>query len=174
MKHLNEENIEFLKNLSKTLNIQDIEFLKNLSKTLNIQDNRSTADPVGFLIQYDHYVNVPYDIWGGDRKEYYHEGEVFENRKYLEEHLKEGELNLSEEELEDMIDEGVRYMNPINAFEPNFFLTSDACKEYIEGNRHSLRGNPRSYGIPLFRNPEMEQLVKILKKIGDENLKCLS
>jgi hypothetical protein len=49
-------------------------------------------------------------------------------------------------------------------YEGNFFLTEKAAKEYIEKNKHNLN-NPGTYGIHLYRNPEMQRLYKFILSI---------
>ena len=49
----------------------------------------------------------------------------------------------------------------------NFFLTEKAAKEYIEKDRHNLR-KVKTYGVYLYKNDEMLNVINILKKIGKE------
>ena len=51
-------------------------------------------------------------------------------------------------------------------YQGNLFLTEKAAFQYIKNNRHNLN-EPDTYGIHLYRNPEMEKLYKIIHKISD-------
>lgn len=146
---------------------EEYKFLKELSKELNTQDNRCTADPLGFLIRYTDFEPGPEDLYDSNwRIDYYMDGDEFDSEEELREYI-EKNYDKTEYGVESMISDGTFYMRPVSKFETNFFLTAKECEAHIKCNKHNLRGDPHSYGIHMFRNPEMEKLLKILKKIGD-------
>lgn len=178
--------------MSKNLTEEEIDFIKNLSKEITTQDTRCTAKPYGLIIgekkrvvtDYDncqekaiYWNECDYDTfedWFEAIKDYYLEG----NRTniivdYIQKHCSDiDDVRNYESELYRLMDECPRAYgyNIEEVFNPdghgvNFFLTDKSAKEFLERNRHNLT-NPFTYGIHLYRNQEMKQLIDIIVKLG--------
>lgn len=169
----------------KNLNEEDIEFLKELKKELNTQDNRFTAKPYFYQVQSKKFVANIHEE--GNYFEAISESEsigIYEYSKEGVEKLKEvlreydGECGENEEKM--AIIEEIDLYNLDNKkldlecyvgdFEEvytNAFLTEKACKEHIKANKHHYR-NPMDYLSYGFRNPELMKLLEILSKIEIE------
>lgn len=175
----------------KQLSKEDIEFIKNLSHEMSTQDTRSTAAPYGLVIgQKQNRVTD----WDCSDKRVIHCGESdYESYEEFLKDLSEQGYEDSDNIMtflrgncEDMSD--LRYhaikiadilgdsfsvmaMEEYEDFSPNnyggnFFLTDKAAKEYVENNAHNLT-EPFTYGIHLYRNPEMKRLVEVVHKLAE-------
>ena len=177
------------------LSKEDIEFIKNLSHEMKTQDNRCTAQPYALVIRNKNREVRDFDncenkgvYWNESEydsfeefvesfKDYYLEdNETHEVIDYLNDNIEDiGDLRRHEYEFYDLFGiqistfayEDVMTSDSIKGlYEGNFFLTENACKLYIERNRHNLN-SPDTYGIHLYRNPEMEKLYEIIHKLAD-------
>ncbi len=143
-------------------NMEDEKFLLELGYKMNAQDNRMTQFPL-FVIQ--HTVRVP---------SYFHEMEYddCERKEDIEdEDLCEScrKLRSEGDEIPDNCEncdsECYNYWKNEEQFdlEAGVFLTAEACEDHIKLN-HYHYNNPKSYAIGAWRNPEMQNLLRILSK----------
>ena len=174
------------------LSTEDVLFLRKLAQELKTQDTRGTAKPYGLVIgqkkrqitdfEYSsktavHWNECDYDSFEelmDAMKEYYLEDEEsHEVIDYIEENCSSmSDLKNHEYKIRELVNDtfSVYGYEVVDDFTPtrdsgNFFLTEKAAKAYLEANSHNLnRGF--TYGIHLFRNPEMETLLNIVEKIG--------
>ncbi len=172
--------------MNKNLTREDIDFIINLSKEMKTQDNRSTAQPYGLTIMQEQeearpdgcgehllyrwleetYYEDDWDSFKEDCLEYYEEDSLI--------HKTVKELNSFNEVMsgfglsDDMGLESFNYdlVDTVKPYQFQFFLTEKACFNHIDRNRHNLR-EPKSYGVCLTRNPEMEQLYSVIHKMAD-------
>lgn len=177
----NEKNTDNLTN-------DDKEFIINLSKEMSSQDNRGTAPPFGLTIMQDYERLLPegYDgqiscYWLDHEATFYN---IEELKSFITENHEEDDLPKAEKEILEMeslydlrdtstanelsmtiVDTKTELEIREHGF--NFFLTEKAYKEHLRCNRHNL-SNPKSYGVHLYRNEEMETLYKIIHKLAKE------
>lgn len=174
------------------LNKEDQEFIKNLSHEMKTQDNRFTAQPYALVVRqevqnllpieysegiftlYDHGAAEEYREWDEWIDSIRPDDEDnFRDDKYKENFKEAIELGSFEEmkdsELEDFFEvsiNAVKYNQEIKENSFNLFLTEKAYDEHLRVNRHNLV-KPDSYGVHLFRNPEMEKLYNVIHKLAD-------
>lgn len=143
----------------KTLNISDeqYEFLSKLVETLATQDNRSTQYPL-FVIQVQEKVYGDSSWCTEKERNGDNDGELCEACTQLDE---------DGEELPDDCQKCDRdcfnWFNWKDDYDLNagVFLTAEACERHIKMN-HYHYCEPKSFGISAWRNPEMQDLIKIL------------
>ncbi len=137
---------------------EDEKFLLELGQKMNAQDNRATQFPL-FVIQ--HTVQVPayhhemeYD--GKERKDDDCDDLICEECRLLEE---------MPDNCEKCDPKCFNYYKNEEQFdlEAGVFLTAEACDEHIKLNSYHYH-HPKSYGIGAWRNPEMQNLLRILSK----------
>lgn len=175
----------------KQLSNEDIEFIKNLSNEMNTQDTRSTATPYGLVIGQkqkrptDWDCSDTYNIhWGESDFESYDEllkelcEQGYEESNEIIVFLKENcedmrDLKYHENKIADILGDSfsVMAMAEYEDFSPNnhggnFFLTDKAAKAYVENNSYNLT-KPFTYGIHLYRNPEMKRLIEVVHKLAE-------
>ena len=143
------------------------EFLMNLSNELNTQDHRSTAMPYIFQIQTQEEVPA---VEGNGNEAWIYDGSKIETEQEISEAIaeyKECDIedakNLKEYERESILEEaGYRKINyEMKDVLQNAFLTSKACDEHIQANKHHYN-KPVNYLSHSFRNPELETLIKFI------------
>lgn len=179
------------------LNKEDQDFINKLSHKMKTQDCRGTRQPYGLVIgkkerQITDYENCEYKSINWDECDY----DTFENfiaaiqDYYLEdndthevwEFINENcesidDVRYHEYELSKMMSEPVSVYgyNIVETFDANkhclgnFFLTEDAAFEYIKRNKHNLGESAFTYGVHLYRNPEMEKLYEVIHKLAEDN-----
>lgn len=180
--------------MTTKLTEDEIAFIKNLSKEITTQDTRCTAKPYGLVIgkkqrQIGDYRNCDNKAIHWNESDYDSFEEFMEalEEYYLEDseqndivdYIKENcydidDLRFYESEIMSMIQDSfsVYGYSTVDTFDPNlhcvgnFFLTDKSAKEYIENNKHNLGESAFTYGIHLYRNPEMKQLIDIVVKLG--------
>ena len=175
---------------------EDIAFLKSLSKEIQEQDTRCTAKPYGLIIGKKERQVCDYDncddkaiYWGESDYDSFEEFIKAIEEYYLEDceqndivdYIKENCFNI--DDLRNYESEIAHKMNDsfhvygyeiVDTFSPNihclgnFFLTEKSALEYVEKNRHNLGSTAFTYGVHLYRNKEMTQLIDIFIKIGDK------
>lgn len=161
------------------LTIEQIDFIKNLSHEMKTQDNRSTATPYSYRVQQDVQVFDSDENFYCDKVGIKIDGENFDNiEDAIEYYDEDGELSIiGIEDLEEYLNkEDIHYNTYSWEYEErlsiglqggtNSFLTEDACKSYIESNKHNLN-NPKSYVVHEYRNPEMEKLYEVIHKLAE-------
>ena len=178
--------------MTDILSEKEISFLKDLSKEITTQDTRSTASPYGLVIgqkkrQVVDYENCDHKAIYWNETDYDTFDEFFDAIKeyYLEDGCTKEVVNYIKEtcsDIDDVRNEEYNLSKMMNNTPKaygydivddfstdccggNFFLTEKSAKEYIKNNNHNLSG-AFTYGIHLYRNPEMKQLIEILSKIG--------
>lgn len=174
----------------------EVYFIKSLASEIETQDTRCTASPYGLIIGKKERQVCDYD--NCDKKAIYWEESEFDSFKEfiddLEEYFGDEYVNSSiskfingncediddlryyENKIADILGAsfGVYGYRIVETFNPNynglgnFFLTDKSAKEYIEANRHNLGSSAFTYGIHLYRNPEMKMLIDIVIKLGKE------
>ena len=153
----------------KTIEVSDEmhEFLMNLSKELNTQDHRSTAMPYFFQIQTQERVPT---AEGCGEEAWIYDGSMIETEEEITETIAEYKgisvekaKSLPLYQRETILEEaGYRKVNyEMQEKYQNAFLTSKACDDHIQANRHHYK-SPVNYLMHAFRNPEMENLLKFL------------
>ena len=177
------------------LNDEQIKFIKDLSHEMNTQDTRCTAQPYALVLREEVTRLVPdgygdilscywndeeYHEWDDfitDLKEYYEYG-----NKGFNDYVVKDELNaifemnsfydLKDTFQADQIEvniQNVETNQEINESGVNFFLTEKAYHDHIKRNGHNLN-KPDSYGIHLYRNKEMDNLIEIIHTLA-KNIK---
>jgi hypothetical protein len=173
----------------------DKAFLQELSQEMKTQDTRCTAKPYGLVISTEHIVTgfdpnyaSDYAYYDNSNSETYYEDD-FQDLIVDLENWMDGEqyielLNLVEEHtissfyLLDLYGGHLipneftltgyaknRTADSMNGcYEGNFFLTEKAANKFIERNKHNLN-KPQTYGIHLYRNPEMAKLYNFILNI---------
>jgi len=168
---------------------EEIDFIKNLSKEIKEQDTRGTAQPYGLVITQrvvrrvedgigdevwcywcdTEYPSNKFKDFLEDLKESYGEDneiyKKFKNAGSFEEIYKDYNLLELAEDIDADIYE-VAFNNEVDLSRFNFFLTEKAANEYIEKDKHNLHF-PDTYGVHLWKNEEMANLIKIIHKIAD-------
>lgn len=159
---------------------EDIEFIKNLSHEMKTQDNRMTAQPFGLILLQEVEEVRPNGF--GDDYVAVHDCEHYYSFKDLVNGLEDyyGCDNVVLGDVKSLWElqgttEAQQYDIDIYAYErtsvpkkmqSNFFITEKAYNEYIEKDGHNLN-NPKSFGIHLTRNNEMQTLYKIIHKLAE-------
>ena len=187
-----------MNDLFKNLNEEDIEFLKELSHELNTQPNDGNADPVFWGIRQE--ISSPplqdgygdtYVIWESSEGhevynsednnldkfiEYMQQEDIEDEdgnelspediRKEIEDnYLDEPYDFIREHNLEDSYGEGTINYEYQLTDQTGAFLTKRAAQEHIKLN-HYHYNKPHTYAMTAWRNYEFEQLIKILKKLN--------
>lgn len=177
---------------------EDKDFIINLANEMQTQDTRCTAQPYGLVITTEHivsgmdsdYIDTFFYLDRANEIEYYEED--------LSEMIVDLEGWMDEDEYKDMLSDVDKYKvdsfyrfsmfcgeyipsdwdkigyivqstadSTNGCYEGNFFLTEKSANEYIERNNHNLN-KPGTYGIHLYRNPEMKRLYDIIFKLAKE------
>ena len=180
--------------MTTKLTEDEIAFIKNLSKEITTQDTRCTATPYGLVIgkkerQIADYYNCENQAihWGESDYDSFEEFMEALEEYYLEDseqndivdYIKENcfdidDLRFHEAEIASITNDSfsVYGYNIVDTFNPdlhcvgNFFLTDKSAREYIENNKHNLGKSAFTYGIHLYRNNEMKKLIDIVVKLG--------
>ena len=174
---------------------EDKDFIISLANEMQTQDTRGTAQPYGLVITNEHIVSgMNSDLFfylnRANDMEYY-EDDLMEMIADLEDWMEEDEYK---DMLSDIGKYNINTFYRFNMFcgeyipsewdkigyivqrtadstngcyEGNFFLTEKSANEYIERNKHNLN-KPGTYGVHLYRNPEMERLYDIIFKLAKE------
>ena len=174
-------------NLDMNLTKEEIAFIKELSHEMKTQDNRGTAQPYCLMLQEEVERPVPDDMGSNvlirwNDESYYNHSfkelkeemlEYYENNSEILASVKKSDsfLNLIRNmrfrlSSPDFYTVDYNTDHEVVSNSANFFLTEKAYNEHIKANKHNLK-NPRSYGIHLFRNWEMEELFKIIHKLAE-------
>ena len=172
------------------LSKNDIAFIKELSHKMKTQDNRGTAQPYALIIG-EKTTRVTDPRYSDNVAVHWCENNYYSLDSLIkgiaEFHNDEHHLAIQciTENIADMSDL-FRYEYEISqllgdsfnvyAYEEvedfsgsyggNFFMTEESAKNYIEQNRHNL-SEPFTYGIHLYRNPEMTKLYEIIHKLAE-------
>lgn len=163
----------------KTIEITDemYKFLMNLSKELNTQDHRGTRMPYFFQVQTQEQISVPEgcgtEAWHCDGNLIETEDEIkdviFEYKGWEE--TSDEYCHMDDLDKEDILSDAgyskVNYDYKSNL--ENAFLTSKACDEHIQVNKHNLKF-PVNYLSGSFRNPELETVMKFLCELSGGKL----
>lgn len=159
---------------------ESYEFVKNLINEIETQDNRSTAYPILYMIQVkerifgmseDYSTEYKWIDFGNDHEEFTDEELKLELIKYYD--FSKSEVDkLDNCELEEKIEElhldyTKVYYEDVERYKHNIFFTEKAAKQHIKLN-HYHYNSPQDYVIHAWRNPEVENIVKVLKEIAGE------
>jgi len=173
--------------MKNKLNEEQQEFINQLSRKMKTQDTRCTAQPYALVIRTEETVyGIDTDYTSnvalvfGD--EVYRDFSVFVD--FLEECEHESVLAQIKEfdvtnfhEFDARVDSdsyitGYKTAKTADSsnglVSGNLFLTEDAAKDYIKANKHNLT-NPDTYGIHLYRNPEMAKLYDVIHALAESN-----
>jgi hypothetical protein len=180
----------------KELTKDDLQFLKELANEYATQSNRGTAFPYAIALQEEKMVANFHDE-GEHINLYSNDGDCIWDSQYSDESNLDGiinwlDLDLAVEELskeilrvtsdapnsesvKEWLEEQNEEVNELNydlehQYNSNLFFTESGYESHIKQNGHNL-SNPRSYGIYLNRNPQMERLLRIIMKFSDLDLK---
>jgi hypothetical protein len=158
--------------MNKTVKIEIPEDLYNAllvtAENMRKQDNRATASPYFFQIQETKSRLVPdgfgSPVWVDEDGDEYNSDE--EVKQYLRDYS-----SLTEEKIDDLTDSELEYQlekRGLRKYEKesfntlsNVFFTEVAARNHIRVNGHNL-DSPRDYISFGFRNPELENVVKLL------------
>lgn len=171
---------------------KQIEFIKKLSKEMNTQDTRFTAQPYALVLREEVIRPIP-NGYGDELIAYWQEEEYSEWDEFIEalkeyyeygadaasDYTCENEVksiveqmsnfqelqNSSEADKIDCTVLNVKIEKEIKENNANFFFTEKAYNEYIKRNGHNLNKHD-SYGIHLYRNREMEQLIEVIHTLA--------
>jgi uncharacterized membrane-anchored protein len=173
--------------MMSSLNKEQQDFINHLSHKMKTQDTRCTAQPYALVIRTEEMV-YGIDTDYTDNVCLMWNDEVYHSFDDLLEYLKESEYEAELAKIkESSVDDlsgfatyvGGAYMTGFNTvktadsskgcMQGNLFLTEDAANDYIKANKHNLN-NPDTYGIHLYRNPEMEKLYEIIHALADEGV----
>ncbi len=170
---------------------EDISFLKELAHKRKTQEKDGCADPVFWMV-YD-TKNVYCE--DGEYYEFYDDGEIIystfnafdkenleEFKEYILNKFDIKEWNLEEFKNIKSNDDLVEYLywndleelNRARFNREHFisqttgpFLTKAAAKKHIEENHYHYSKEVTTYGLVGWRNPEFEQLMKIIEKVDE-------
>ena len=172
---------------------EEIAFLKNLSKQIKEQDTRGTAQPYGLVItqrvvrrvdegigdeiwcywQDTEYSSNRFQEFLNDMAEYYgKESTIFKKIQQagsFEAIYKDFNLSKLMEDIDADIYE-VAFNDEVDLSRFNFFLTEEAANKYIEQDKHNLF-YPKTFGVHLYKNDEMCNLIQIIHKIAENSEK---
>ncbi len=149
----------------------ELKFLQDLGNELRTQDNRSTANPYYFVVGTtellpaadDHGTGPKQFVdWEGDPDVYYSPEEA---RKNLQEYF--GDEDGAAEKIEKRIENLEEFDTHVIHRHQNVFLTEKAVKSFMVNQSHNIKSHepPYSYVEYARRNPELRQLLDILRKI---------
>ena len=145
------------------MNKEDLKFLKELGKKMNAQDNRATQFPMFVVKQkVKQYLNEDYCSECERREEY--NGSLCDKCQKLVD---------NDEELPERCDDC-----PSDVFDwfewkdkivedCGAFFTAEEAQEHINMNSYHYT-EPFVYGIPSWRNYEMQKVLNILSKLGGD------
>lgn len=177
------------------LNKEDQDFINNLSNEMKTQNNRCTASPYGLVIGKKVRVVTDYEncsnkaiYWSETDYDSFEEFMESLEEYYLEDsdqsdivdYIRDNcddidELRCYEHEIADLMMESFSVYgyniedtacSISNSFTGNFFITDKAAKAYVERNKHNIGSSAFTYGVHLYRNPEMERLYEIIHKLA--------
>lgn len=175
------------------LNEEDLNFLKELANKRLTQEKDGCADPVFWMV-YD--TQSVYREDGSEIGFYIDDELVYStawtfNKQTLEEFkndcIEDGLVSSDDlddfkaiEDNDDLFNyiDGFRDINiGLSRFDKEYFissssgpfLTKEAAIEHIKSNKHHYSKDVTTYGMVGWRNPEFEQLMKIIEKFGDKN-----
>jgi hypothetical protein len=149
-----------------TLSNEQTRFLVELTEKLIRQDNRATQYPL-FVIQIDKKAYGD-SSWCSDaeRKEDYDRNLMCGNCQ------EKWDKNIDVPDYcEDCDGDCFVWFNVEQEFDLNsgVFLTAEACEEHIRRNHYHYT-NPKSYAVSAWRNPEMQEILKILFTLTDREI----
>lgn len=145
----------------------DVKFLQELAQEMRTQDRAATADPYFYVIQ--RTTNLPAPEGYGERSvrvDWSGDPTVYRNKEDFFEYVKERQNQddpIIDEQLEKEWDRLDVYGEHDVIVEDNVFLTKKGYLEHVELNGHNLREH-QVYIKHAWRNPEMDNLIKIIKK----------
>lgn len=153
-----------------TINLseEDYQFLKNLAHELRTQDNRLTASPYFYTIVTDRLYPALEDMGDGPTQfTDTGDGDYFTANTRAEVEKAITEYYAPDPVPKDRFDQILEYGTYRVLEHRNVFLTEKACHQYLEKNKHKLRSHSEPYSFVDYadRNPEMAQLLSILRKI---------
>jgi len=167
------------------MNKQDIEFLIELQHKLNTQENDGNADPLFWGVMEEKKVPAYPDCGNGyelviDSEASYQDDELDELKEWMDDtgNFSDCEIDCIQtlyEAYEELIAKGINCeiysyeTKDVLSTNTGAFLTKEACQHHIKINGHNL-AKPHTYAMTAFRNPEYEQLIKILKTADFESL----
>jgi hypothetical protein len=155
----------------KTLTISDemAEFIKNLAHTIETQDTRCTKNPIYFTVRM-HIDEVCAEDCG-DRFIYITDDGTKFTRDELEERFLD-EKEDEDDEIDDYIDKNYRKIEVRDGEKyKGFFLTKNGYDQHVKMDGHNISCNENgydSYVEHLYRNPEMEQVIKFILETGKQ------
>lgn len=169
--------VEWIDNNKTIITLPDdsLKFLQDLCNKLNTQDQRSTATPVGYVIRQKIREICPEGyqdgcmIWDNEGTTIYDTDSKEDWKVFFPEDSFNIDWNIVNT-LVDLYEQvpsseyNFGYYTWEEKLDTNLFLTEEAIKKHLELNYYHYK-NADTYAIYLWRNPEMEQLLKILFQI---------
>ena len=165
------------------LSKEDLKFLKSLGHKLLTQSNDGNADPVFWgirdykdvLTPDGHYIiilddcEVIFDEYKddiNDLKEYLLSNTDTQNEDIVEADL----LDIIDFIEESDLDYQIYHYDKVPYLLDNTgaFLTKEAALTHLKDNKHHYTDKVHTYAMTAWRNPEFEQLINILKKLGGD------
>lgn len=165
------------------------DFIISLSNEMRTQDTRCTAQPYGLILT-EEVIEVRGKDHGSNCGAYWDEHEYLTDYKRFQDDVAGYYIDddapmwvkkvmdcHSFSDLEDELDyKDIDNVPTIFWYEKtqvptlmdsNFFLTNKGYEEHIKINGHNLK-KPQSYGIHLFRNKEMAQVIEVIHAIAEQ------
>ncbi len=181
----------------KNLNEEDLQFLKELAHKRKTQEKDRCADPVYWMIQDEKNVftdDGEYTVFFDDDGN----GEIYntynncgkEQLNELKEYMIDN-CDITYDEVEEI--KGIHDNNSLFNFiewhdidinsrrftreyfisySSGPFLTKKAAKQHLKDNYYHYSKNARTYGLVGWRNPEFERLMEIVEKFDEGELIC--
>lgn len=159
----------------------ELAFLRKTAKDLGEQNNQCTADPYYYVVRIWHnQVMAP----GHGDKEVRHDCEAGDSFETLEEYVaylkKSGAADpvryddedkpiYDEEAIKELWDDLPQYSIRHAPEHINVFLTEKAYEDHMRLNAHNYRHSVDKVGyyvMHAFRNPQMDALVRLIKRVG--------
>ena len=166
--------------INNILNEEDINFLKELSYKLKTQDDHSTRTPLIFQIA-DYKITPVFHDQDAEFAIVMYDGEEFGQYQNNDDGIKEfmneyNNLYDYDEDIEKL--EELDYWDEINDIEDfyvcfgsykrelkEFFITEEAAKKHLKSNIHHYnREKAHIYCSHAWRTPELEKLFQIIEK----------
>ena len=140
------------------------EYMKKIVSLMESQSNRSTAEPYYFTIMSEKRVTCSED----SDKYVYQDPEDFEvEYESLEEARKEYvEAERDIECIEVWLESLTRYYYQYIEETRGFFFTEEAIDTHMKQNRHHMGRKAHSYVKHAWRDPEMEMVYDLIKRVG--------
>lgn len=165
--------------MEKILSDNDIKFLEELAHELKTQDNMYTAKPLIFQIA------EPFIDWGTDSEcsdvsafyingDKYEDGEIVEYLRGIDEIYEGLSDNLSNDEIESILDEcDIEYSYIYGRNDIRYkgsFITRESAQNHLDMNYYHYSKDSYVYTNHAWRNYELENLLNIVEKFDKSHI----